>query len=162
MRGDKIGYHPSKNFKIKKIDLSDNTTVAHTTGTNTQTLQPAAGFIYEIINIDVNIPVTNAGAAGNHSLTFRHDDGTDTYNVIIATAVGNTVITINPRIGISAGVSEYPGGSAQQYDYLSKGIIKLSNTEYMTIVYTNNSDNDQTGNRALLIWVKEYREKGGS
>ena len=61
-----MGYELPNTFKLKTVDLSDDTTIAPA-GQNTQTLQPADGKIYEVIGIYVSIPDPAGSGAGTSS-----------------------------------------------------------------------------------------------
>jgi hypothetical protein len=146
-------------FKLKLIDLSDNTTVASGGGTNTQTLQADVGFIYEIVKFWINIPDAVGSTANTHTLDVYFDasfTGQSRFLRMVSTS-GNAILTLNQIF--SADSSEIPSGSDEQFDLLN-GIAKtyVNNTNTLKFLYTNGLDANQTGTRTIKILVKEYKE----
>jgi len=151
-----MGYFVINNFKLKLIDLSDDTNIAGGGGTNTQTLKPDPGFVYEIIHIDCNIPAI-AAATGNHTLRLYYQNGTYEANMIYMSGTDGSLMSIGGYYGLAAS-SELPNSHSTQQPLISGKNMYVSNTNYMEILYTNSSDTAQAGTRRLLFYVKEYKE----
>jgi hypothetical protein len=146
-------------FKLKQIDLTDNTTVAHAPSSNTQTLQPPAGKIYEIVRIFYLAGDPAGSSAGTHSLTVTYDTTYTTYFGILymSSTTGNDLATyFSLLVGNSA---EAPASDTIQAQ-LNNGVGQLlaSHDYPISFIYTNSTDVDQTGTRRLVILVKEYDE----
>jgi len=151
-----LAYNINLNYKVKIIDLSDNTQVNSGGGTNTQTLKPAAGKIYEVFMIGATWPAIG-GASGNHSVVTRLTDGTDTVNMLSITGTDGAVMSITGYYGC-AGSSVLPNSIAYTLPMIRSLVV--SNTKYIEFYYANNSDTNQTGTRELNVWVKEFNECG--
>jgi hypothetical protein len=145
-------------FKLKLIDLSDDTQVNSGGSTNTQTLQPAAGFIYQIVKIWVEIPDAVGSTAGTHNLWVAYDTSFQAQSAIffMSSNTGNNIQTYANALD---GDSEQPTASGQQQDIISGGIeIFCDYTNTIYFKYTNNLDANQTGTRTIKVLVKEYKE----
>lgn len=154
-----MAFNHNHRFKLKLIDLSDNTTVAHAPTSNTQTLQPASGKIYEIIKIFIYIPDPAGSAAGTHELIMHHTtDGSSVYGTFLLRATtGNSLGTYYSAF--TADSAEAPGEAITQGQILNGfGDILCSYTYPIYFKYTNSTDVDQSGTRVIKVLVKEYNE----
>jgi len=142
-------------FKIKKIDLSSSATVGHP-ASETQTLQPAAGKIYQVIEIYANLPDPAGSSAGTHYIHGKYQNITGSM-IYISSGFGND-ITIDQN-GFTGSGTERPSGNSEQFLVPRGGMIICSNSQPFDFVYTNSTDVDQTGTRTLEILVKEYPER---
>lgn len=143
-------------FKLKLIDLSDNTTVT-AAGTNTQQLQAPAGKVYQVVNIYYNAAAPIGAAAGTHKIEAGHNGITRAQNLLICEGAFNTVIRIS-EAGFAGSTQEVPSAAADQYALSVRGNIYASYSIPVDFVYTNSSDVSQTGTRTLEIVVKEFNE----
>jgi hypothetical protein len=149
-----LGYN-GKPFKLKFIDLSNDTQVNSGGGTNTQTLQPPTGKIYQIAHIDGSWPAIG-GATGNHQLIGNLTDGTINTKIMQLIGTDGALFSITESYGFAAN-TELPGNITEQYKLMHESIF-LSNTYYLDLIYTNSSDTNQTGTRAIYIYYKEFDE----
>jgi len=150
-----MSYNNSPSYLgIKFIDLSDNTEVAAAGGSNTQTLQPDAGFIYKVRHMHYDCPAI-AEASGDQKLvgSYQNFDNTDYVFRINGTDSTRLLIITNSL----AADSEEPSGKEEQWFLLQNKII-ASNSQPFDFEYTNSSDTAQTGNRVLHILVEVYKE----
>jgi hypothetical protein len=150
-----MGIFSHQHFKIKLVDLSDATSVASGGGTNTQTLQPDAGFIYQVINIELIVPAI-AAATGNHYTICRKSNGTTDDDYFRLLGTDGSTYYIDGYGGFTAS-TENPSAITQQWAIMHEAMW-CNNDEYFTFRYTNSSDTNQTGTRTLRIRVKEYPE----
>jgi hypothetical protein len=143
-------------FKLKLIDLTNDDTVASGGGTNTQTLRPDKGKIYVICSVAYEAPAI-ALATGEHKLEINITNGTllDEYGQI--TGTDGATFLINSKAGF-IGSTEAPSGLDEQLDFIRRQQFLVNYDNYITFVYTNNSDTNQTGTRTLWLLVKEYKE----
>ena len=152
-----MSYTVNPRGKIVGIDLSDDTAVA-AAGTNTQTLTPPLGNVYQIIDIYYNAPDPAGSAAGTHELGIKQVTVTsDRYRALIRASTGNA-ITVN-YAGFIGDSAETPSNIREQLLFI-RGQLWASNTYPMKFVYDNDTDVQQAGTRALEILVKEYGERG--
>lgn len=150
-----MGYKINNGFKLKTIDLTDDTQVNSGGSTNTQTLKPSAGKIYQVIHIRLNTPAIG-GASGDHKTAFQYTDGTTYMDLAYLKGTDGATYEIDGRNGFIAS-TELPSNAQQQYEFMHNSII-VSNSHYVEIKYTNDSDTNQTGTRTLVFWVKESNE----
>jgi len=156
--GGNLAYNINNGFKLKLIDLSDNTSVASSGGTNKQTLQPDPGKIYEVCKIWYVASDPAGSSAGSHKIECHYETTGDTYNGVFRIA-GNTGSGIYTRFGGFVGDSEEaPSTEATQQLYIGSCNLVCSNTYPLNFTYTNSTDVNQTATRTLKILVKEYNE----
>jgi hypothetical protein len=151
-----LNHHP--HFKLKQIDLSDDTTVA-ASGTNTQSLTPPAGKIYRIISILYVAPDPSGSSSGTHELEWRYNGFTQGSSGRLGFVQGNT------GSGISVSSNRYVGNASEvlssetlQHQLITLGCMYCSSTYTIDFKYDNDTDVSQTGTRTLLIMVLEYDE----
>jgi len=152
-----LGYNINTGFKIKLIDLSDNTVVTSGGGTNTQTLQPPAGKIYQVIQIEYSVATPPGSSANTHDLVIQYQSST--------VAIATLSTAFSKSIYISGATTPYeffadsedPSAASQQFKICSEAIW-CSNSLPVDFIYTNDTDANQTGTRTLIIYVKEYNE----
>jgi hypothetical protein len=150
-----IAFNP--HFKLKVIDLTDDTTVGPA-GSNTQTLTPPAGKIYSIKYIYYNAPDPAGSGAGTHELAIERILVTsERRNALVKATTGNT-INIGTNSLWAGDSAEYPSNANQQHDLMYRGDLICSNDYPIKFVYNNDTDVNQTGTRVLEILVKEYDE----
>jgi len=142
-------------FKLKLIDLSDDTQVNSGGGINTQTLQPAAGFCYQIVKIFVDIPDPVGSAANDHRLYVGNTTNLDNNAFFSIVSGTGTDITIN-EYGLG-GTTEVPANIAQQQE-LIYFLLYCNHDNPIEFLYINNTDVNQTGTRTIKVLVKEYKE----
>jgi len=148
----------STGFKLKIIDLSDNTTVTASGGTNTQTLTPPDSKIYEIIGIDYSAADPAGSSSGTHALSIRVTNLFVTAEHLYVRGTTGTGIYIQPNNGLVGDSSEVPSATSDQLFYITRGALKCSATNTIAFIYTNNTDVNQTGNRQCKVMVLEYNE----
>ncbi len=150
-------YDRENNYKLLMLDLSKDNTVIAATGTDTTIIQPSKGFVYELINISVDIPDPVGSTSGTHNLNITPTNFTDsnTAYIRITSNTGST-IRIN-RTGFT-GTAEYPSDATDQYRLMYDGKITASYDEPVDIIYNNVTDAAQSGTRLIEILVKVYRE----
>jgi hypothetical protein len=146
--------HAPNTFKLKVIDLTNDTTVVATTGTNSQTLQPSANRIYEIVNLYYWVDAPIGDTSGTHELEALWNTTRRIWRI-----VGNhsTTLSIN-EWAFGGDNSEAPSGIDNQYEMQHRGRVWASNSEPVIFKYSNKTDANQTGTRTLEILVKEYME----
>jgi len=140
---------------IKLIDLSDDTTVSAAGGTDTQTLQPPKGQIYQIIQFDIEIPDPVGSTANNHKFNVKYQNMTDGD---ITFCNSNTGSDIKWNAYGWIGTTEVPGSDNEQFDLIHGGQIWASYDQPVDFVYVNLTDADQTGTRRLEIMVKVWKD----
>ena len=101
----------------------------------------------------MNIPVIGA-ASGDHNLVINYTDGTISRQQAKLIGTDGAIISINAYAGFTSS-TELPSQVQQQFDLIKRDTY-AGYTEYIEFVYTNDSDTNQTGNRILEIWVKEF------
>ena len=151
-----MGITYSPYFKVKLLNLTNSTTVASGGGTNTQTLRPSAGFVRSVFDVYGLYPAIG-GASGDHKLEFILTDGTNTDEIIEISGTDGALFYFGGKPGL-VGDGEQPSGINQQMMWLTQERIIVSNDYYLEFLYTNNSDTNQTGQRKLYVWVKEFPE----
>jgi len=142
-------------FTVELIDLSDNTQVASAGGTNTQSLQPTAGFIYMVENINMNIPAPAGASANDHTMDIGYQ-GSDDDGLLRITSNFNATMQM-ARYAIS-GTTVLPSNATVQGTVLSSHRWVCSNDLPIDFLYTNDTDANQTGTRTLIIAVRKYQE----
>jgi len=142
------------NYKLEIVDLSDDTEVAHTVGTNTQLLQPPVGFVYEVMAIDYDAPTIGGSSSGTHRLYITPDSFISPVALIIATFASYVRIRDFQFYGNQA---ETPSAAASQFTIINSGLV-ASYDHPITFEYFNWTDVAQAGTRALIFVVKKYRE----
>jgi len=147
-------YNREDLYKIKRIDLTNDATVAHTGGTETQTLQPDVGFVYEIIDIYIDIPYSVGDTAGTHELSIKYQNQTEELSFI--KSAFNNKLTVGTN-GYYGSDTESPTAMSDQLNIMRHSIA-VSHDQPLDFVYTNDLDADNTGTRAIEILVKQYRE----
>lgn len=150
-----MGYTQRQKLSINSVDLSDNTTV--NAGANkTETLQPNAGKIYQIIGLYVSIADPSGSTSGTHELRIKYQNN-NTYIQIKATT-GN-IISVNQNL-FTGDSAEKPSGTAQQFEIMYYGILYASYDQPLDFEYYNDTDANQTGTRTIQLIVKEVKEVG--
>jgi len=154
-----MGFSQNTQGKLKIIDLSNAISVAHTNGTNTQTLKPSAGNIYIIRSLYYYAADPVGSSAGTHQVEFILTDGSLTiYTNKIKATTGND-ISLDPKNGFIGDSLEVPVAATDQLRQIH-GYLWCSNSIYYEILYTNNTDVAQAGTRTCRILVEEIPERG--
>lgn len=150
-----MGYFVDNNFKLKLVDLTNDDSVASGGGTNTQTLQAEAGYVYEVIFINVYIP--KVGTANTHNLRIYYQNITND-SLLYCSSTFNADISIGRNgIQFAGDDSELPANAREQFNIHNK-MLYASNTQPIDFLYTNSTDVNQTGTRTIEVMVKEYKE----
>lgn len=144
------------NLKINYKDLTDDATVSHTGGTNSQLLQPPAGKVWQVIYFRMSIPAPVGDTAGTHNMKISYYDGT-VYHNIVEIVSNHSTSCESYYFQFQGTSSEAPANAGQQQEIVSR-LLWASNSYPIRFIYTNDTDADQTGTRQLDIWVKEYTE----
>lgn len=142
------------NYKLKVVGISDGTTVAHAPSSITNTLQPPKGFVYEVVEIYMNIPIPAGGSSGTHRITVRNQNMHVDARTFYLDSVFGTGIDI--QTCTFASTSEVPSGATSQ-----ESAIRTLHASYdnpLDFVYKNSTDADQVGTRIINILVRKYRE----
>lgn len=145
-------------FKLKLIDLTDDTTVTSAGGTNTQTLQPPVGKIYEIVKIWFDMPVVG-GTINTHTLKGSYvNSGATLFAFFSATSDHDQ--NIDTYYGeFSANGTELPSGASNQYQVSHAQFNLFCNYDNpIYFYYVNDTDANQTGTRVIKVLVKESYE----
>jgi len=151
-------YTLEDNYKLVEIDLSDDTQVNSGGASNTQTLQPDAGYVYEIINMNISIPDAVGSTAGTHVLQIYWKAAYETGDLIaVMSATTGNAISAGYGGTITGDNYEDPGNAREQFLMLRNTTI-CSNTYPISFTYTNNLDANQTGTRTIKILAKQRRE----
>ena len=137
--------------------MSESTQVNSGGATKDVSLTPDAGYIYQIIHISIDIPDAVGSTAGTHTLAC-YIDTVATRQTMFFLSSNTGVDILGGYGGAFTATSETPSGAAQQLEYIDGGILFCSNSIPLVFRYTNNLDANQTGNRAIKLWVKEYKE----
>lgn len=146
---------PNSNYKVTLVDLSDDTTVTASGGINTQTLQPPAGKIYEIMQVHYSAPGTST--SGDHNLEITFNDGAADRRIgFLETAYGNN-LKIEYSTFIAGGTKE-PANAREQVHLFTGGMLIASNDHPLKFIYTNDTGVNQTGTRVLALIVREIIE----
>ena len=152
-----MAYVQDDAYKLEVVDLSDDTAV-NSAATNSQTLQPTAGFIYEIVGIDYLSAAPIGASSGTQVLQILGYDGS-AYNSNLAQITGPFNDSIDIWVSMFLGAtSEYPSGDTAQSYMLNSGILIASNSYPISFKYTNSTDVQKTGTRTLIVRVKVKRE----
>lgn len=146
----------SAGFTLKYIDLSDATQVNSGGGTDTKSLQPPVGKIWEVIGLNLNMPDAVGSTAGTHSLLINMANDTDS-KAIIASCVSNTGVTITyaGRYGFTGTTVAPTALDNLRWNFKTHN---ASNEYPMLFKYINSLDAHQTGTRTIKILVKEFNE----
>lgn len=150
-----MAYNINQGFKLKLIDLSDDTQVNSGGGTNTQTLQPPNGKIYQVIDIYMHIPDPVGSSANAHTMDVSFQNCYLNENLAYISANTGTAMYISNSGFV--GTSEQPSNAREQYLFAHHSLF-CSYDQPINFLYTNNTDANQTGTRRLEIFVKEYNE----
>jgi hypothetical protein len=144
-------------FTIEMVDLTDDTQVNSGGGTDTQSLQPDAGYVYEVVDIYAYIPDPVGSTANSHKLAISMQNCTTAENIAtIISATGNYIaISCSGFVGST---SEQPSNHREQFLIKQGGLLFASNSQPLDFKYTNSTDANQTGTRRIEVWVKKYRE----
>jgi len=148
-----VGNDREMNYKLEILDLSQTGTVAHSGGTETYTIQPNEGFIYEVKCLYFYVAIPAGGTGGTQGLDIYSDGYAKTDNNWISlTQAHNSVLKIaNQQY---TGTNEKP---TLEQSYSANNIV-ASQTYPVKIKYTNNTDADQTNTREVVAVVKKIRE----
>lgn len=147
-----MGMNRENNSKLVLVDLSATATIAPA-GTETNDLKPDVGFIYIVRYVYVRIPDPVGSGAGDHTIELTNT-GFGTAQAKAVAAFGNTIwIRYDALEGSS---SELPSGVTQQQGILQNLIA--SNSLPIEFKYTNGTDVNQTGTRAINVLVEKIRE----
>ena len=150
-----MGETKETSYTLTLETLTDATQVNASGGTNTQSLQPDAGYIYEVISIFYGADDPAGSTSGTHKLEINHQNmNTPTYAIITATTGNN--IRINDA-GFTGDSLERPGNVDDQYKVMRNWLI-ATNGQPIDFVYTNSTDANQTGTRTLQVMCKKFRE----
>jgi len=155
LRKEVIPVMPLDGYSFELIDLSDDTTVTHAPTTIVNTLQPPAGYIYEVVALyyRANHPVGDT--AGTHKLKIIGQNSSFDYYASI-TSNFDVDITITGGY-LFGGTSKLPVTAAYQWDVMHHCLF-ASYDQPLDFRYTNSLDVDQTGTRTLEVWVKKTAE----
>jgi len=140
---------------IKEIDLSDDTSVDASGGTNTQSLTPPIGQIYKVVDLLITINTPGGTSTGSHKLQCNHLDAT--YFIFSLTAAHDAAMQAYGGQFI-AGSNETPSSINQQFVLMHEGVIVASNASPVDFVYTNSTDVAQTTTRTLKLIVEVYKD----
>jgi hypothetical protein len=152
-----LGYN-GRPFKLKVVDLSDDTNVA-ASGTNSQTLQPAAGKIYQIVDIAYHAPDPAGSAAGTHEVRLYRSAITVSQDMILRVAgTTGTAIQVGYCQNFAGDSSEDPSNAREQFLLIQGGLIWCSNSIPIVVYYKNDTDVAQAGTRTCKITVLEFDE----
>lgn len=151
-----MSFAPSPNFKLDVVNLTDDTTVTHAPTSIENILTPPVGKVYIIRNIFYNAPAPVGDSAGTHELELLQTYVT-TGRRILKTK-GNHSTTLNINVDIVGDVEEIPGVVREQNLLIKNGQIFASNSYPLVFKYTNSTDADQTGSRALEVLVEVHNE----
>jgi len=149
-----MGYVVNPRFTLTLIDLDDATVVASGGGTNTKSLTPDDGIVYEVINIGYSAAPPIGATANSHDIEATYQG--DLYRILKITSNFNAGIYIN-QLGFG-GTTDEPSGIDEQYKIMRERIF-VTNAIHLDIVYTNDTDANQTGTRNCKILVKKYAER---
>lgn len=144
-------------FKLKLIDLSDDTSVTSAGGTNTQTLQPPQGKIYHVIYWIYLANSPGGTANGTHQFAAYPQNIDDTINNIYIKSEHDSYLRINNNgFNMTGNTVAYPtsvnGGLTLQNN------IWASYDQPWDFLYQNDTDVNQTGTRTLKFLVQEFNE----
>jgi len=143
-------------FLVRNIDLSDDTSVAAAANI-TQTLQPAAGKIWEIQFMAFNFPDPAGSATGDHKmqamfdLTLSHQ----TALFYLTSDFGTDIKTYN---GEFSATTDLPGNVTLQYYISRKNGLCINHDTPLYFRYWNGTDVAAALMRTIKILVKEYNE----
>jgi len=141
-------------FVLLFVDLSDDTLVTHGPTTNTVTLRPPKGWIYEVIDLGYEALDPIGSGAGTHQIYGTYADSfSDVFRV-----VSNTGTDIYISVSGFFGTTDSPAAIANQLEIMHKGVIKASYDVPFEFRYTNSTDVDKTGTRTCKLIVKKYPE----
>lgn len=154
LRGFKMGMSRNPSFGLEVIDLATTSSVAHTGGTDTVSLTPPAGVIYEVVDMWLNIPAV--GTAGTHEVLMGFIDLNAFHILLFGKSNFGSSITFTQRLIGTADSNKTPSANADQQNNSTR--IFCSSDHTLDFKYTNNTDVNQTGNRDIKILVKKYPE----
>ena len=144
---------------LKDLSTVETGTVAGGGGTESVTIQPPDGLIYELIGCGFYVQQVAAGGDGGvHDFRIGRG-GSSIQNLIAkyASAYTSAITVYQSGIAQTADSSQYPDTDAAQ-----AGILQNLYANYdlpLTVYYTNNATTaDQTSNRNYDIFCKVYKE----
>lgn len=151
-----IAFNPV--FELREIDLTDDTSVPATTGTNDQSLTPDVGKVWQVVQIYFSAPDPAGSSSGTHGLRFYPRSEVATNN-LIAYVQGNfgSAINIGQNMAFN-GDAKQPATQQYQVDLMYKGILWSNNTKPFLFRYYNTTDVAQAGTRTLKFLVREFNE----
>ncbi len=145
----------NQNFKLRLIDLSDDTTIAHAPTSLTVQAKPAPGRVWHIVDFFYYGPDPAGSAAGAHKIEIRNTGVSPTcYNFRLSSNSGTDIYISHVTLTGTAGA---PSTAPAASNALQRGLY-ASNSLPLDITYTNSTDVDQSGTRQCYLVVKEYRE----
>jgi hypothetical protein len=145
-------------FEKKSISLTTSDVVASGGGEDIVQIKPGAGKIWEITGLSIRIP-SIGGAASIHSFKVYPTNREDTTHDYFLFANGNatTELRADMQEGLVGGAQESPSDYVEQFEIMAH-VMWASNSEPLDIIYINNADANQTGERIVVVTVKEYTE----
>lgn len=140
---------------IVAVDLSTDDAVASGGGTDTISLQPPKGLCYKILGVHYYATAIG-GATGTHLMKMENNFGAATDYIEyfqVEGANGGSFAVIDSQLN---GSTEIPSSGTQQTPILL-GSMWSTYDNPIDIVYENNSDTNQTGDRNCRIIYAVYR-----
>ena len=152
-----MSYKINPHYKLVKVDLTDNTSVADSGGTNTQTLQPPVGKIYQVVDIIYKCPSPGGTSSGTHEINIFHPDTKigDYYSGVRGKSAHGDAIAIH-KACVTATTQEVPSSEREQWHQIRN--IICSNEYEVSFEYTNDTDVANAQNRQCYVLAKEFSE----
>lgn len=144
---------PEPNYELGDTDLTDDTEIAAAGGTNTQTLRPPIGKIYEIIDIFYSSAAPIGATANTHQLSCRQTFISTSRQQFLVKGAFNSSIEVQNGM-LSGNDTENPTNAREQYICIRRRTLIAGYNTPLLFIYTNDSDANKTGNRILEIYYK--------
>jgi len=153
------------NSKLKLIDLTSSGNIA-SSGEETITLQPTAGFIYKIKALHFKAIDPAGSSAGTHEVQFNLNNGTDYISVCICRGNTGSAVQIGSANGsgtnrweFSGNATEQPDADLEQMQLFFTGNLMCSYSIPLELLYKNDTDVTQAGDRIVIVLVEEIPER---
>lgn len=143
-----------QDISFEIVDLSDNTSVASGGGDDTQNLQPASGYIYEVIGFYYKAPDPTGSTSGSHKIYVRSSLDSEMSFLSGASNSGADLLYKN-NVWTSADNFQVPSTEDAQVNSIRNLMCDHSN--YLELYYKNATDANQTASRDSYFLVKKIR-----
>lgn len=145
---------PAHQFEDVEFIDADSSTLIKPGNSETVNVRASAGYIYELVGVDIEVPLM-AASAGTHTITIQ----SETADIRVVSGTSQTANLIRYAFGVlatgGAGAAEMPANDSEQQKQIDGK--RFSATDGLDIVYDNNTNSNQAGTRQIRLWVKKLK-----